>query len=273
MTNDRRGNPFRAKLVALLKLVPPLYCAIKAARDWRKAPPFREKDKFLSNLSQDKIDLIDFAFTSLKAQSFADLGGIWGVNGAYAFYALAHYDITSAVLVDTHPTVIFKEQRKNYKQLRFIHGNFGDERVARDVGQVDAVFLFDVLLHQVAPNWDQVIEMYAPQAQCLVISNPQWVHSNRTVRLLELGEEEYFKNVPHNRAEAPYDNLFQKLNQKHPDHGRPWKDVHHIWQWGITDADLQSKIEVLGFRMQFYKNCGKFFNLKNFESHAYIFSR
>jgi hypothetical protein len=286
----RLGSLFRAKLVTLLKLVPPLYCALKAMRNWIlskagwswgsryikygcEAQPLRGKNKFRSELLQDKIDLIDFTFTSLKAQSFADLGGIWGVNGGYTFYALAKYDITSAVLVDTHPTVIFKEQSRNYKQLRFIHGNFGDEQAVHDVGQVDAVFLFDVLLHQVAPDWNEVIEMYAPRAQCLVIYNQQWVHSNRTIRLLELGEEEYFQNVPHGRTEAPYDNLFQKLNQKHPDHGRPWKDVHHIWQWGITDADLQSKIEGLGFRMQFYKNCGKFGNLENFENHAYVFSR
>jgi len=241
----------------------------KFARSWLR----REKDDFKSELSRDKIDLIDFAFTSLKAHSFADLGGIWGVNGGYTFYALAKYDIASAVFVDTSSTAIFKKQSENYKQLRSIHGNFGDERVARDVGQVDAIFLFDVLVHQVAPDWDEVLEMYAPQAQCLAIYNPQWVRSNRTVRLLDLGEKEYFQNVPHAPTEAPYDNLFQKLTQKNPGHGRVWKDIHAIWQWGITDADLQSKMEALGFRLQFYKNCGNFGNLKNFENHAYVFGR
>lgn len=249
------------------------HCCKNERKQDRKAQLRREKDEFGSRLLQDKIDLIDFAFTSLKAHSFADLGGIWGVNGGYSFYALAKYDIASSVLVDTYPTVIFQKQRENYKQLRFIQGNLGEERVARDVGQVDAIFLFDVLLHQVAPNWDELLEMYARQAQCLAIYNPQWIQSNRTLRLLELGEREYFQNVPHTPSEAQYENLFQKLTQTNPDHGRLWKDIHPIWQWGITDADLRSKIEALGFRLRFHKNCGNFGNLKNFENHAYVFSR
>lgn len=154
-----------------------------------------------------------------------------------------------------------------------MQGNFGDKHIAREVGQVDAIILFDVLLHQVTPDWDQILEMYAPQTQCLIIFNQQWIGSNFTVRLLDLGEKEYFQNVPHTSTEKPYDDLFQKLYQKHPDHDRIWKDVHHIWQWGITDDDLLSKVEVLGFRMQFYKNCGKIGNLNNFENHAFVFSK
>ena len=93
------------------------------------------------------------------------------------------------------------------------------------------------------------------------------------LRLLDLGEEEYFQNVPHSKEEKPYNILFQKLNQKHPGHDRTWKDVHHIWQWGITDVDLQAKVKSLGFRMQYFKNCGRFGNLKNFENHSYVFSK
>lgn len=243
--------------------------SLRIAESNQAAPP----DHFYTQLNKDKIDLIDFAFTSLKVRSFADLGGVWGVDAGYTFYALDKYKLTSAVLVDTHPTDITKERSKNYPHLRFIQGNFSDKQIVRDVGQVDAVFLFDVLLHQVAPDWDQILEMYAPLTQSLIIFNQKWIGSNLTVRLLDLGEDEYFQNIPHNRLEKPYNELFQKLNQKHPDHDRVWKDVHHIWQWGITDADLLSKVEALGFRMQFYKNCGQFGNLKKFENHAYLFSK
>ena len=54
---------------------------------------------------------------------------------------LTKNDIASAVFVDTSSTAIFKKQSENYKQLRSIHGNFGDERVARDVHafQADSV--------------------------------------------------------------------------------------------------------------------------------------
>jgi hypothetical protein len=223
-------------------------------------------------LLQAKLDLINYAFSTFEINSFADLGGVWGVEAGYTFYTLDTFDLASAVLVDTHPTERVKERINKYPQLRFVHGNFGNESVVKSVGPVDAVFLFDVLLHQVDPNWDRVIEMYAHQSNCLIIFNQQWIGSKSTVRLLELGEEEYFNNVPHTHNKFPYNDLFQKLDQKHPDHNRPWRNVHHIWQWGITDTDLNSKVESLGFRLQFYRNYGQTWHPKNFEDHAFVYT-
>jgi hypothetical protein len=93
------------------------------------------------------------------------------------------------------------------------------------------------------------------------------------VRLLELGEDEFFRNVPHERTEKPYDNLFHKLDLKHPRLDMLWRDYPGIWQWGITDTDLRAKIESLDFRLQFMKNCGRFGNLANFENHAFVFNK
>jgi hypothetical protein len=157
--------------------------------------------------------------------------------------------------------------------MRFIHGNFGNKNIAEAVGHVDGIIMFDVLLHQVSPHWDRILEMYAAQTRCFIIFNPQWVGSGHTVRLLDFGEEEYFKNVPHVSTEGPYNNLFQKLDQKHPVHEKTWRDAQNIWQWGITDTDLQTKVKELGFRLQYCKNCGQYGKLTNFENHAYIFSK
>jgi hypothetical protein len=225
------------------------------------------------SLNKDKLDLIDFAFTSQKALSFADLGGVWGVEGGYSFYALEKFNPAKAVLVDTHPTESMLIESQKYARLRFIEGNFGNELTALEVGQTDAIFLFDVLLHQVDLDWNEILEIYSRQTGCFAIFNQQWVGTGSTVRLLDLGEDEYFQNVPHAKDEEPYDSLFRKLDQKHPDHDRNWRDVHHIWQWGITDKDLQSKLESLGFQLQYYKNCGQFGHLKNFENHAFVFRK
>ena len=234
---------------------------------------FRRKP--VPTLLQDKLDLIDFAFSRFNLHSFADLGAVWRVEGGYTFYTLDKYDGSVGAIVDTHLTDVIHNRARKFAQLRVIRGNFGDEMIAREVGDVDAIFLFDVLLHQVAPDWHRILEMYALQTKCFIIYNQQWIGSERTVRLLELGEEEYFRNVPHERTEKPYDDLFQKLELKHPDpdHDRPWRDVHSIWQWGITDTDLRAKIESLDFRLQFMKNCGRFGNLANFENHAFVFSK
>jgi hypothetical protein len=229
--------------------------------------------KPLPTLLQDKVDLIDFAFSRFDLHSFADLGGCGESRAATRFTPLDKYDVSVGAIVDTHLTDIIHNRARKFAQLRVISGNFGDETIAREVGDVDAIFLFDVLLHQVAPDWHRVLEMYAGQAKCFIIYNPQWNGSEPTVRLLDLGEEQYFRNIPHERTEEPYNNLFQKLEEKHPDHDRPWRDAHPIWQWGITDTDLRAKVESLGFRLQFMKNCGRWWKLANFENHAFVFSK
>jgi hypothetical protein len=259
-------------LKSMVKKVPPIKKLIAERDELRSRITPTEKINPL--LFKDKLYLIDFAFTSLQAHSFADLGGIWGVDGAYTFYTLDKYNLTKAVLVDFWIPDIVKERSNNYPQLKLISGNFGDKHVADNVGQVDVIFLFDVLLHEVAPDWDQILEMYAPQTQSFVIFNQQWIGSDHTIRLLDLGEEEYFRNIPHTNAEEPYLNLFQKLDQKLPNQEKMiWRNAPNLWQWGITDTDLKSKIEALGFRLQYFKNCGQFTNLKNFENHAFVFSK
>jgi hypothetical protein len=47
-----------------------------------------------------KINLIDRAFTTLGVESFADLGGVWGVEGAYTFHARDKHQVKEAVLID-----------------------------------------------------------------------------------------------------------------------------------------------------------------------------
>ena len=54
-------------------------------------------------LLQTKLSMIDFAIDYLGVRRFADLGGVWGVEGGYTFYALDR-GAESGVLVDTHLT-------------------------------------------------------------------------------------------------------------------------------------------------------------------------
>lgn len=195
------------------------------------------------------------------------------MEGAYTFHALGRHPVKSAALVDTHMTSVVAERAEAHPQLRLINGNFGSQAIVDAVGPTDAIFLFDVLLHQVSPDWDKILEMYAKNVRVLLIYNQQWTGSDDTVRLLDLGKKEYFRNVPHSRYRKPYNNLFEKLDQKHPDHDRPWRDVHHIWQWGITDEDLEATVARLGFDLKYKKECGRFGRLANFTNRAFIFAR
>jgi len=243
--------------------------------------PVAAKDPF-AELVVDKKDLIDFACQRFKIKSFADMGGVWNVDGGYAFYALQTGEIEKAFLIDTDFTESVSRQQAAYPALQLLKGNFGSAEIAEQIGQVDAAMFFDTLLHQVNPDWDKVLELYAPRIKYFLIFNQQYVASAKTVRLLDLGEDEYFKNVPHEKNEEPYKSVFQKMYEIHPQHQRIYRDIHNIWQWGITDDDLGSTMKSLGFKMQLYKNVGPFAytqtpgqvkTLRNFENHAFFFSR
>lgn len=223
----------------------------------------------------DKEDAIDFAFRNIRPElhSFADLGGVWGVDAAYTFYALDSYEITSAFLVDTDITPAVMEKSSRYDNRTLLNRNMGAISVSQQIGEVDAIFLFDVLLHQVAPDWDELLEMYAPVTRCYVVFNPQFTKSERTIRLLDLGMDEYFENVPHKQDNPLYKALFENMHDIHPQHNRIWRDIHNVWQWGITDQDLCTRMKDLGFTLQYHKNCGQFGRLKNFQSHAYVFTK
>ena len=223
----------------------------------------------------DKKDLIDFIFGRCKPapRSFADLGGVWNVDAAYTFYTLDTYNIESAFLVDTDLSDQVAVKRQKFNNLKVIRGNFGEESVSEQIGSVDAIFLFDVLLHQVKPDWNEILQVYSARTKYFVVFNQQWIKSKSTMRLLDLGCEEYFKNVPHDQDHPTYKALFEKMYEIHPDHQRIWRDIHNVWQWGITDYDLLETIQSFGFTLQYYKNCGGLDSLDNFEDHAFVFQK
>jgi hypothetical protein len=233
----------------------------------------RAQPKSKSSLNPDKLQLIDFAQQRLGMTSFADLGGVWNVDGGYSFYAAGYETTKSAVLVDTDFTPAVLARQKQFPRLKLVTKNFGDPGILRDIGKVDAVLFFDTLLHQVDPDWDVILRRYSEAARIFLIFNQQYVNLPKTTRLLDLGLDEYAKVVPHSLAEEPYKTYLRDLNAIHPQHKRPYRDIHNIWQWGITDKDLIACMESVGCRLQFFKNCGQVAQLKGVENHAFVFSK
>lgn len=113
------------------------------------------------------------------------------------------------------PMPLSKKSRSE-GNLKLIQGNFGEESVAEQIGRVDAIFLFDILLHQVKPGWNEILENYSKRTNYFVVYNQQWTGSENTVRLIELGRDEYFRNVPHTKEDPACKALFDKVNEIHP---------------------------------------------------------
>jgi hypothetical protein len=198
-----------------------------------------------------KLEAIDYAVEDLGVESFASLE-IGLAYGQYAFHAMDKPSVSRGALIDVSPwrardhLLSAIERAAEWPGMRVLDGSFYDPRTVAEIGDVDAVFLFDVLLRMVEPDWDQVLELYAPISSAFVIANPQWQRGESTVRLIDLGREEYEAVVP---PWPSHVELFDDLDEWYASQPRRQRDAPHVWQWGITDADLIAKLDGLGFRL------------------------
>lgn len=225
------------------------------------------------NFRIEKKDLLDIAFGENPPKSIAELGCVWGIDCAYGRYALEKFGLKAVKMVDTHWTESALKKVAQYSEIEVFDRNFGDLSMPEIIGRVDAIILFDVLLHQVAPDWDRLLQIYAPYTESFVIFNQQWVGSSLSMRLLDMGRDEYFRNVPHDPSHPPYQKLFDNMYEINPDHNRIWRDVHHVWQWGITTADLLFTMDRLGFQLQYLKSYGELIGVPNFSEQAFVFRK
>jgi hypothetical protein len=210
------------------------------------------------------------AFDRLHARTLADLGGIWAVDGGYSLYAVDQLGAEGVTIVDENFTERSRaEADRRPGSVRLVEGNFGDSSLPPRVGQVDLVVCFDVLLHQVSPDWDEVVAMWAPVTNRFAFAGPWW-NGPETIRLLELGAQEYVDAVPEKEFHRA---ALEKLDEINPDRGRPWRDVHDIWQWGITEDSLRRTMSDLGFVCAYSENRGIWRGLEHFDDCGYIFCR
>lgn len=207
-----------------------------------------------------KVALIEKVLSEENITSFADLGGVWGVDGAYSFHLLAGPGMSRGYLVDNHFTDEVLRKGSSYPQLHLVEGDFRIESTVARIGHVDLILLFDVLLHQV--NWQDILEWCSRRAKVIVIHNPQWP-GEETLRLLDLGEQEYFRVVPHSKEGRYYEDLFTPREQR---------DTPGVWQWGICDRDLVGVLEKLDFQLT-YSSDGEHWGDTGFQNKGFIFQR
>ncbi len=219
--------------------------------------------------------LIDtlFELANDDINTIADLGGIYKVHGAYAFYTIQKHHVSKVIQIDTELTSEYLDLSKKYNQILSLEMNFANTSVVSHIDKVDALYLFDVLLHQVNPNWDDILEMYSDKTKYFVIFNQMFTKSDKTIRLLDLGFDEYFKHVPFEKEHPLSQNLINKTYEINQEHGKIWRDVHHVFQWGITVIDLIESLRKLNFELVYHKYWGMFSYSKSFDDHAFIFKK
>jgi len=118
--------------------------------------------------------------------------------------------------------------------------------------------MYDILLHQVAPDWDEFLDKWSPGKKCVIVYNQNWTRTPHTVRFIEEGGLDWYKENVYYTNEEILTKWFESHDELAPDQGKKRRDVHNFWQWGIVKDDLVQKMAQLGFEMSFFKNYGPF---------------
>jgi hypothetical protein len=219
-------------------------------------------DRF-EGLVAGKLELIDFAFQTYPIRSFADLGGAYSYPpGGYALYTIDKYRVPAGFLVDNHAPDGMAEEVAKRPALRFIRGDLSRPEVARQLGDIDVVYLFDVLCMQGKPGWRELLQIYAERTRCFLITSAQFDCFPSSVRLMDLSEEAYYECVPREyAADARKLNLYAVRDEINPVYGTRHRDCSGYWHWAITDDDLIDTMRQLGFRPTLIKPLFKMDNI------------
>jgi len=204
-----------------------------------------------------KAQLANHAVVKNHIKSFADLGGCWGVNAGYALDLLAKHKIEYAYEVDQIVTDISYERAKVFPQLKFITGLLGERKLINDFPPVDALIMYDIILHQVDLDWDTFLAAWSKKTRVFIIYNQNWKLDDHTVRFIDRGLNWYKKYVYYTN-ELAIDNWFRSHDLIDPKTLRQIRNQHNYWQWGITRNDMIRHIETLGFKLQFFEDYGAF---------------
>jgi hypothetical protein len=234
------------------------------------APKFGLLD---SPVDPRKAQLVSAAIDRYGLKSIMDVGACWGVHGAYTFHALQSGKIERALIIDGEITHLSRTRAADDARIALMEGDIGEAEFVARLPDCDAAIVFDVLLHQVAPDWDQFIARYAFKVNHFVIWNQDWVGSDSTVRYVERGLDWYLANVPEMDA-ARVRRWFARHDEICPRFNRPWRDVPDYWQWGITSPDLIDAMHGAGFVLDYFNNFGVWSaQCPNIQLNGYLFRR
>jgi hypothetical protein len=133
----------------------------------------------------------------LPARRVADVGGMWLCNGFYSFVAATH-GAEQVTLLDAQSTKRFEEinghiRNVNWVEADFYHGLKNGTLTAAMREPVDALIIYDVLLHQPEPIHFVTGILEATGARRAVFANPVLRRSAKSNELIFAPYSEEFK--------------------------------------------------------------------------------
>ena len=218
-----------------------------------------------------KRGLVESAIASYKIKSLLDVGACWGVHGGYTFHALRN-GVEKAVIIDGIITDITKERAAAFPNLELRQMSLGDKDRIAELPHSDAVIIFDVLLHQVKPDWDEFLRLYAAKTDTLIIYNQDFI-GDKPIRFVDMGEA-WFQQYGFTRRREDISAWFAKHDEFCPEQNKKYRDIHNFWQWGIPSMEIIKTALAVGFRLDYFCNHGQQeFNIPIIDCHSFLFRR
>ena len=153
-------------------------------------------------------------------------------------------------------TPLTRERAGAHPRVELVQALLGSQKARDAVGKVDALIMYDILLHQVEPDWDRFLLNWLPHTNALVVFNQNWLKTPRTVRFVDRGLDWYYRNVyvwedDWNTRER-LESWFARHHERDED-GRLERDNHWYWQWGIRPLELVGLLARNGFELVYMK--------------------
>lgn len=141
--------------------------------------------------------------TKPSSTSTSDRSLIWAASD-WSTVSTPSTPWTSGALTQAHDRKISPCARSQAEQrgVCCAEAYFTTLEIAAEIGPVDAVLLFDILLQPSAPTGTEVLAYVCPRGAVLGVASPQWEPAEESVRLLDLGRERFLDVVPPGQ-EAP----------------------------------------------------------------------
>jgi SAM-dependent methyltransferase len=174
-------------------------------------------------------------------RSFADVGCMWNVDGAYAFHAL-DAGATDVVGVDLMPrsAAFDAANARRGNRVRFVHGDINEPAITAAIGVVDVVFCSGVLYH--VPNPLLTLDRLRAVCRTTLILVSAVIREQRApqaaVFLPHLGER--------GRAAVAYRSRQRRLGLDTPFVAG---DGYANWYWAFTPSCVEAMARTAGFRI------------------------
>ena len=177
-------------------------------------------------------------------KSFADIGCMWGVNGAYSFLA-EEAGATSVKAVDVFgPTPEFEQEKAaRDSKVEFILGDVIDSATIDQVGHVETVLCAGVLYHHPSP-FDLLSALRLMCTETLILRTSTIPEINGLPNVgvfypqLDRGAAELW-----NLEALGVSGQLGIATEFRPDEG------YGNWFWGLTPSCLASMVTTSGFRV------------------------